>query len=117
MVKYGKDKPKYPNYDISKIHPCDEGKQARKRMAIMLGDRPNCIYGCVRDCNHPFPVSEDDERSVSEHTSKYSIDGITNGIEARKVHNAWNKAHLNKVKDSFKDTPWLADIAASFRNR
>jgi hypothetical protein len=116
-VKDGKDKPKYPNYDISKIHPCREGKQARKRMAIMLGDKPTCIYGCDKNCNHPLPVSEGDERSVSEHTSKYSIDGITNGTEARTVHNAWNKAHLNKVKDSFKDTPWLADIAASFRNR
>ena len=116
-IKLGKDKPKFPNYDISKIHPCDEGKKARKLMALILGDRPKCLYNCDKPCNHNFPISENDETSVSIHTSSYSIDGITNKKEASKVKNAWYKAKQERVSDKFQDVPWLATIAKEFRQR
>lgn len=43
-------------FDISKLHKCDEAKTYRKRMAIMLSndsDQAPCAYNCSRACNHP----------------------------------------------------------------
>jgi hypothetical protein len=112
-IKIGKDKPKFPNYDISKIHQCQQGKVNRKRMAVMLGDTAKCLYGCDKPCNHNFPI--DEEIAVSVNTSRYSIDGITNCKEALSVRNAWHKAKQQRISDSFNDMPWLASIAKDFR--
>ena len=47
-----------PEYDISRLHKCQESLAYRKRMAIMLSYEPSCKYGCKRECNHP-PVENE----------------------------------------------------------
>ena len=115
-IKIGNDKPKHFNYDISSIHKCDEAKLYRKRMITMLGDKPKCKYNCDKDCNHDYKA-EIDSVGLIDFSSKYSIDGITSRKEANSVRKAWYKASINQVKDSFRNTPWLANLAADFRQK
>ena len=114
-LKIGDSKPMYPNYDISKLHKCNEATKYRKMIAAMLGDKSKCNYGCTKDCSHPKLVSDNNGESTK--VSSYSIDGITSAKEVINAHNAWNKAKLNRVVDSFNDAPWLASIAKEFRQR
>jgi len=42
-------------FDVSKLHKCQDGLKYRKRMAIMLSNDTGapCAYGCSRACSHP----------------------------------------------------------------
>jgi hypothetical protein len=86
-------------------------------MAMMLGDTAKCLYNCNKPCNHNFPIGDGEEITVNSHTSRYSIDGITNRKEALSTKNAWYKAKQERISDSFNDMPWLASIAKDFRQR
>lgn len=107
-------------YDISRLHKCSEAKKYRLRMALMLGDKPKCKYGCDSDrkCNHPAEVNQIDGNVTTkqEYTSRYSIDGMTNNTQTRATQRAWTKAKENHLISKFRSTPWIIALAKEFRS-
>lgn len=122
-------------YDVSKYHLCEERQRYVKAMTrAMQSNDAGCRYGCTRlPCAHGFAlrypgktINPKPSKLVTVGTiefaedipvSKYSTDGILTDNDVIRTRNAWIKARENKLRDSAKDTPWLAELLVESRKK